>query len=71
LLSDHPCKPEPVQSLVGRLLDEPTLATALRLSGASIDRVVRAGEPSSMDYVTSRLTIEVDGANRILGLYCS
>ena len=67
---DHPCKEDQVQSFVGRVSDEATLAAARRLSGSAILRIVKPGQPISMEYTTSRLTIEVDEKARIIRLYC-
>jgi hypothetical protein len=67
----HPCRAEHAQSLVGRVADARTVARANRLSGSAIARVVRPGQPISMDYNTARLTIEIDEKKRIIRLYCS
>ena len=66
----HPCDAGPAQRLVGRRATARLLAAARRLSGASSIRLVRPGEPISMDYSTDRLTIEVDERNRLLRLSC-
>ena len=66
----HPCQVERAQILVGRAASQATLARARRLSTAPIIRIVKPGQPISMDYMTDRLTVEVDEKNRILRLYC-
>jgi Peptidase inhibitor I78 family len=67
----HPCQTDAVGSYVGRVADQATVAGAIRLSGSSFARIVKPGQPISMEYTTDRLTIEVDEKNRILRLYCS
>lgn len=66
----HPCQANKAERLVGRVASQETLAAALRLSTSSILRLVKPGQPISMDYMTARLTVEVDEKNRILRLYC-
>lgn len=66
----HPCNADKAAGLVGRVASEAAQAMALRLSTSSIIRIVRPGQPISMDYMTNRLTVEVDERNRILRLYC-
>jgi hypothetical protein len=46
------------------------LAEARRLSGAATIRLIRPGTPASSDYVTDRLTVEVDRKGRIVRLSC-
>jgi hypothetical protein len=66
----HACDPAKVQSLVGRPADTQTVARALKLSNSSSIRVVRPGDPISMDYSSDRITIEIGDDNRIVRLTC-
>ena len=66
----HPCEAQKVQSFVSRPAVEATIAKAVELSGSSTARIVRPGQPISMDYQTDRLTIEVDRRNRIIRISC-
>lgn len=71
-LDEQPrCNADKAESLVGRVASQVTLDAAQRLSASSILRIVKPGQPISMDYMTNRLTVEVDEKNRILRLYCS
>lgn len=66
----HPCRADGAQALVGRAASAGAVAEAMRLSGAAQARIVRPGEPITMDYSTDRITIEVDARNCIIRLDC-
>lgn len=65
-----PCDAAPAQRLVGRRADRATQAEAMRLTGASSLRIVRPGDALSADYLTDRLTAELDEDLAIIRLYC-
>jgi hypothetical protein len=66
----HPCDARAAQKLVGRVANPRLIARALRLRGAAQARLVRPGQPISMDYATDRITIEVDARDRVIRLSC-
>jgi hypothetical protein len=66
----HPCDAAKVRALVGRTADTKTVAQAIKLSGSHNMRIVRSGDPVSMDYSTDRITIELDNNNKVLRLSC-
>jgi hypothetical protein len=48
-----------------------TDAEAMRLTGATIVRQIRPGDPVTMDFRPERITIETDGkTGRIVRAYC-
>jgi hypothetical protein len=57
-------------ALVGRAADRETLAALRAATGAATLRVVRPGDPVSADYVSDRLTIDVDRRERIVRISC-
>jgi len=56
--SEGTCKPEAAQALVGR--DRVTDEQAKQLTGATIVRQVKPGDPVTMDFREDRVTIETD-----------
>ena len=66
----HPCDAGKAAALVGRTADTKTLSQAIKLSGSYNVRIVRQGDPISMDYSTDRITIELDDNNKVLRLSC-
>ena len=64
------CDVERARALVG----EPAIAEvgkrAQELSGAAMLRGIRPGEPVTSEYMTSRLTIDVDSRGRIRSFRC-
>lgn len=66
----HPCKAEAAQALLNQPALPANVARAVRLSGSSTARIFRPGQPVAMDYRTDRLTIEVDGLDKIIAISC-
>lgn len=64
------CDAAAVQHLVGRGVGKAPNSLLKQLSGASEIRLIRPGQPITMDYSTGRLNIEIDTENRITRLYC-
>jgi hypothetical protein len=64
------CDLERVQALVGEPATEAIGKRAQALSGAAMLRWIRPGEPVTSEYMTSRLTIDVDARGRIRGFRC-
>lgn len=52
------CKPEAAQALVGR--DKVTDDEAMQLTGATLVRQIKPGDPVTMDFRQERVTIETD-----------
>jgi hypothetical protein len=64
------CREGPVQNLVGREMS-PRMQSRLReRSGARELRVVRSGDPVTMDFRADRLTVEVGRRGTIRSLRC-
>ena len=66
----HPCKTKAAQALLHQPALPANVAKAMKLSGSSTVRIVRPGQPVAMDYRTDRLTIEVDGLDKIIAISC-
>jgi hypothetical protein len=64
------CDLERVRALVGEPATEAVGKRAQALSGAAMLRWIRPGEPVTSEYMTSRLTIDVDARGRIRGFRC-
>lgn len=63
------CRPEAAESLAGRM--RITDAQARELTGASLVRQIRPGEPVTQDYRLERVTVETDPTtNRIIRAMC-
>ena len=69
--TDTPCRPEPVESLVGKVADAATVEKAVKDSGAKHARVVKPNMAVTMDFREDRLTIHVDAQNRIERIGCN
>jgi hypothetical protein len=54
----------------GQTLDSNVEREILTASGAAIVRVLKPGDPASMDFNDSRVNIQVDDAGRILSVRC-
>jgi hypothetical protein len=65
-----PCDASKARQLVGSMADTRTVARAIKLSGSYNVRIVRPGDPISMDYQTDRITIELDDNNKVVRLSC-
>lgn len=64
------CDATSVQSAVGQPASPSVLEQVTLGSGAQSARVVHPGEAVTMEFNASRLTISVDGVNRITSLRC-
>ncbi len=69
--TDTPCRPEAVESLVGKVADAATVEKAVKDSGAKHARVVKPNMAVTMDFREDRLTIHVDAQNRIERIGCN
>lgn len=64
------CNADPGQAFVGQTAEQGTVEKARRATGSGTVRVVRQGQPVTMDYRADRLNIEVDGNQVILSVRC-
>lgn len=64
------CKADRAQSMIGRPADDRAIQSIRRMSHARTVRVVKPGQPVTMDFRPDRLTVEVDGRNRIVSARC-
>lgn len=64
------CKADRVQSMAGKTADQRTIRMAQRMARARTVRVLRPGQPATMDYRPDRLNLEVDGRDRIVSARC-
>lgn len=65
-----PCKAEAVQSFIGREASQSTIAEAKAAAGAGNVRVIKPGQPVTMDYSAERLNLKVDDGNVIASVHC-
>lgn len=66
-----PCRPEAVEGLVGKVASAELVEKAVKDSGAKHARVVKPDMAVTMDFREDRLTIHVDGQNRIERIGCN
>ena len=64
------CNGAAVQDRIGRLYTAEEQALLRERSGATVLRPVRPGEAISMDFLTHRLTIDLDDHGNITALRC-
>ena len=64
------CRNEPLDQFVGQPADGELGARMLRASGARILRWVPKGGMITMDFSPDRLTVQLDGANRVETARC-
>lgn len=64
----RPCAAAQLQALKGRRLDS-GLRAELQRDGAVV-RVIRHGEPATLEYSESRLTVRLDPLGRITAIEC-
>ena len=69
-LPEGNCRNEPLQQFVGQPASEDLGARMLRASGARILRWVPKGGVITMDFSPDRLTVQLDGANRVETARC-
>lgn len=64
------CNAAPAQSFVGKSNTSNTLEAARKQSGAYMARVLREGQPTTMEFNQERLNLVVDGTGRIVSVRC-
>lgn len=65
------CDAAPAQGFVGKQADEATIAAARDAAGATGDlRVIKPGQPVTMDFRHDRLNVEVDDHDMIVRINC-
>jgi hypothetical protein len=64
------CDASKAQHLVGQAGTEELAAEAKRLSGASTVRFLRPGQIVTMEYLDSRLNVQVDEQNKVIAIRC-
>ena len=64
------CNADRVQALVGREAKPRVVQRAKKRSGARTVRVIRPGQPVTMDFRSDRLNLEVDRDNTIRSARC-
>lgn len=64
------CRNEPLAQFVGQAASEDLGARMMRASGARILRWVPKGGVITMDFSPDRLTVQLDGANRVETARC-
>lgn len=64
------CDAGKAQALIGQPATDQAVAKAMRDSGAATVRVIKPGQPVTLDYRHDRLNIEVDADNLATGVKC-
>ena len=64
------CKPAAMQDWIGEPYSEAMKNAAYNDAGAKEVRVIRPGDPVSMDYLTGRINIELDRQDRAVRFRC-
>lgn len=64
------CDATAVEWAVGATADQATLGKVWRGSGAGLIRPVSPGQAVLRDHRPDRVTVEIDGANRIVAIRC-
>lgn len=64
------CKASGAQFAVGRNAEATLVEQARQRSGAHMARVIRPGQPVTMDFSSQRLNLDVDAGNRITRVHC-
>ncbi|NVD44205.1 I78 family peptidase inhibitor [Qipengyuania atrilutea] len=64
------CKPAAMQHWVGEPYSDAMKNAAFDDAGAKEVRVIRPGDPVSMDYLTGRINIELDRQDRAVRFRC-
>ncbi|KFJ08903.1 MULTISPECIES: I78 family peptidase inhibitor [Delftia] len=64
------CNAASAQSFVGKSNTSATLEAARKQSGAYMARVLREGQPTTMEFNQERLNLVVDGTGRIVAVRC-
>ena len=69
-LPDGPCRNEPLAQFVGQPASQQLGAQMMAASGARIIRWVPKGGVVTMDFSPARLTVQLDGSNRVEAARC-
>ena len=69
-LPESNCRNEPLAQFVGQPADDDLGARMMRASGARILRWVPKGGVVTMDFSPDRLTVQLDGSNRVETARC-
>ena len=69
-IRDRVCNAASAQSFVGKSNTSATLEAARKQSGAYMARVLREGQPTTMEFNQERLNLVVDGTGRIVAVRC-
>lgn len=64
------CDAASAQSAVGKTASQEVVDQAVADSGSSTARVIKPGQPVTMDYREDRLNIEVDAGNVVTAVRC-
>lgn len=64
------CNPSGAQFAVGRAAEAALVEQARQRSGAQMARVIRPGQPVTLDYNLQRLNLDIDASNRITRAHC-
>lgn len=64
------CRAPGAQFAVGRNAEAALVEQARQRSGAYMARVIRPGQPVTLDYNLQRLNLDVDAGNRITRAHC-
>ena len=64
------CKPAAMQDWIGKPYSDAMKKAAFDDAGAKEVRVIRPGDPVSMDYSTGRINIELDRQDRAVRFRC-
>lgn len=65
------CKAEPAQAFLGKQADAATIAAARDAAGAKGEvRVLKPGQPMTLDFRHDRLNVVVDGQGMIVKINC-
>ena len=69
-LPEGPCRNEPLDQFIGQPASQELGARMLSASGARIIRWVPKGGVITMDFSPARLTVQLDGSNRVETARC-
>jgi L-fucose isomerase-like protein len=64
------CNAEAAQSAIGKVATADVVEQARKDAGAATTRVIKPGQPVTMDYRGDRLNLDVDAANIVTGVRC-
>ncbi len=64
------CNPEAARYLIGEIANVETVEAAKAATGAETVRVLYPNQPVTQDFVSGRLNMETDNANRVTQVRC-